>query len=655
MRRERLAALERCARGCSTTTAPIACVLAEVDRRIHELRHELEEDPYTFDRRFLFRVLSMGHSQFAELIGARGPNTQINAACASTTQAVALAEDWIRAGRCRRVADRRRRRRYLGHADGLDRRRLPGDRRGRDRRGGRGRGAAVRPAPSRHDHRHGRRRPRRRERRRRPRARAPADLRGARLGDGEQRVPRHAARRRPHRPRDGATSSRRPRPAASRREEIAGETVFVSHETYTPARGGSAAAEIHALRQVFGDERRSIVIANTKGFTGHPMGVGIEDVVAVKALETGIVPPVPNFKRARSRAGRSSTSRRAAPTRSATRCGWRPASARRSRCAAALDAGAPTAARRTRTSSATTTGSPTARRGAAWLRRASGYDDRSSRSCSTGCASSTKARPAARAAPKPCPHRRMPSRAGGRSSRQPWRREPRAGRSPRRPAAAATSRSRSGAGDRRRADRLPAGPAGPRPRSRGRPRDRHGQAGRGVRGDPRGLRDRARRHAEAARLPDAQPRRRVRPNERAPAVEPQPAPGPLPLAEPAPRRRCSPRRAAPAEAPAAARGGGRRRARCSASSPSRPAIRRTCWTWISISRPISGSTRSSRPRCSRRSARPYGIERDDTLKLRDYPTLNHVVGFVHERATTAVEPQPAAGAAPAPEPAPRRR
>ncbi len=45
----------------------------------------------------------MGHSQFAELIGARGPNTQINSACASTTQAVALAEDWIRRGRCRRV------------------------------------------------------------------------------------------------------------------------------------------------------------------------------------------------------------------------------------------------------------------------------------------------------------------------------------------------------------------------------------------------------------------------------------------------------------------------------------------------------------------------------------------------------------------------
>jgi hypothetical protein len=37
-------------------------------------------------------------------------------------------------------------------------------------------------------------------------------------------------------------------------------------------------------------------MANTKGFTGHPMGVGVEDVIAVKILEHGIVPPVPNFR-----------------------------------------------------------------------------------------------------------------------------------------------------------------------------------------------------------------------------------------------------------------------------------------------------------------------------------------------------------------------
>ena len=82
--------------------------------------------------------------------------------------------------------------------------------------------------------------------------------------------------------------------------------------------------------------RRQVVVTNTKGFTGHAMGAGIEDVVAVKALETGIVPPVPNF-------GDRSGARRAEPvtggtTRSSTRCGWPPGSARRSHDAAAPDA-----------------------------------------------------------------------------------------------------------------------------------------------------------------------------------------------------------------------------------------------------------------------------------------------------------------------------
>ena len=51
-----------------------------------------------------------------------------------------------------------------------------------------------------------------------------------------------------------------------------------------------------ALRQVFGPSADRIVVANTKGYTGHPMAVGIEDVMAVKALETGLVPPVPNLR-----------------------------------------------------------------------------------------------------------------------------------------------------------------------------------------------------------------------------------------------------------------------------------------------------------------------------------------------------------------------
>ena len=43
----------------------------------------------------------------------------------------------------------------------------------------------------------------------------------------------------------------------------------------------------------------------------------------------------------------------------------------------------------------------------------------------------------------------------------------------------------------------------------------------------------------------------------------------------------------------------------------------------------------------------YGIERDESLKLRDYPTLNHVIGFVRDRT-----PQPPAPAVAEPAPAP---
>ena len=59
--------------------------------------------PYGFDRKFLFKVLVLGNSQLAQISGARGPNLQSNAACAGTTQAVGLAHDLLRAGRCDRV------------------------------------------------------------------------------------------------------------------------------------------------------------------------------------------------------------------------------------------------------------------------------------------------------------------------------------------------------------------------------------------------------------------------------------------------------------------------------------------------------------------------------------------------------------------------
>ena len=295
MRRERLAALESLRTRMLDHDGTDPVVLAEVERRIHDVGQQLEQEPYALDRRLLFRLLSMGHSQLAELIGARGPNTQINSACASTTQAISLAEDWIRVGRCRRVlivaADDATSEIMMpwiaagflatGAAatdEVVEEAALPFDQRRHGMLIGMGAaGLMVESASA------------ARERALTPICEvlavetANSAFHGTRLdvahiGGVMEKLIQSAERR------------------GIRREEIAGETVFVSHETYTPARGGSAAAEIHALRQVFGENADRIVIANTKGFTGHPMAVGLEDVMAVKALETGIVPPVPNFR-----------------------------------------------------------------------------------------------------------------------------------------------------------------------------------------------------------------------------------------------------------------------------------------------------------------------------------------------------------------------
>ncbi len=268
----------------------------EVARRIDELRESIEKHPYVFDRRFLLRVLSMGHSQFAELIGARGPNTQINAACATTAQGVSLAEDWIRAGRCRRVivisADDVTSDNMIewfgagflasGAAatdEVVEEAAIPFDRRRHGLIMGMGAAALVVESAE-----------AARERGIRPICEVLTAVTANSAFHGTRLDVQHI----------GLVMENLVAQAESRsgirRKQIAPQMVFVSHETYTPARGGSASAEVHALRQVFGDAADQIVIANTKGYTGHAMATGIEDVLAVKALETGLVPPVANFK-----------------------------------------------------------------------------------------------------------------------------------------------------------------------------------------------------------------------------------------------------------------------------------------------------------------------------------------------------------------------
>jgi 3-oxoacyl-(acyl-carrier-protein) synthase len=69
---------------------------------------------------------------------------------------------------------------------------------------------------------------------------------------------------------------------------FAARAIYVSHETFTPA---CAPAEVSALEAVFGrDGLRALTIASTKGSTGHMMGSGMEDVVSVEALRTRACP-----------------------------------------------------------------------------------------------------------------------------------------------------------------------------------------------------------------------------------------------------------------------------------------------------------------------------------------------------------------------------
>ncbi len=294
-RRGQLATLESLLAGAVEGNGD-STLVQELKRRIEELRVAIDKEPYVFNRRFLLRVLSMGHSQFAEFIGARGPNTQLNAACASTTQAVSLAQDWIHAGRCNRV--------IVVSADDVTSDHLiewmgagflatgaaatdevvadaaiPFDRRRHGMLIGMGAAALVVESAN-----------AARARGIQPICEVLSTTTNNSAFHGTRLDVQHIGQ-----VMETLVSKAEAQSGISRRQ-IAPQTVFVSHETYTPARGGSASAEIHALRRVFGDVADSIVIANTKGFTGHAMGTGIEDVVAVKALETGCVPPVANFK-----------------------------------------------------------------------------------------------------------------------------------------------------------------------------------------------------------------------------------------------------------------------------------------------------------------------------------------------------------------------
>ena len=249
-----------------------------------------------FDRRYLFQILNMGHSQFAQHVGIRGPNTTINLACASATAAFGVAEDWLSNDRCDRVV--------IISADDVT---------GDDLWEWIGAGFAASGAASTHNVVEETALPfdKRRnglilgmgaaafvvERKSEAAARGVqpmAEILGSRISNSAYHGTRldvdHVAQT------VNEFVTEMEEQWGLDRHQMAPDTVFFSHETYTPARGGSAQAEVKALRDTFGQSADALVIANTKGFTGHPMGVGIEDASMFYGLLTGRIPPIANHK-----------------------------------------------------------------------------------------------------------------------------------------------------------------------------------------------------------------------------------------------------------------------------------------------------------------------------------------------------------------------
>lgn len=267
--------------------------------------HSNANKEYEFDRKFLFRVLVLGNAQLAQLAGCRGPNTQTNAACAGTTQAIAMAQDMLISGRAERVV-------VVAGDNASGETLLPwlGS-------GFRALGAATTKAAAED-------------------AALPFDKRrsGMLLGAGGigmvletelsslERL-KHSVLPFEVKARLLATqySNSAYHGAALDRKHIGSELVrflndielihgiskaelathgvYFSHETCTHASSASSCSgnEVAALRAAFGDDLLSkLLILNTKGFTGHPMGVSFEDVTAVEVLLRQTVPPIPNYR-----------------------------------------------------------------------------------------------------------------------------------------------------------------------------------------------------------------------------------------------------------------------------------------------------------------------------------------------------------------------
>ncbi|MAX66847.1 MAG: hypothetical protein CME66_07900 [Halobacteriovoraceae bacterium] len=67
-----------------------------------------------------------------------------------------------------------------------------------------------------------------------------------------------------------------------------------AHGTSTPV---GDIAEINAIKKVFGEHAYKLNVSSTKSMHGHLLGAagGLESVICIKALESGIIPPTINL------------------------------------------------------------------------------------------------------------------------------------------------------------------------------------------------------------------------------------------------------------------------------------------------------------------------------------------------------------------------
>ena len=67
------------------------------------------------------------------------------------------------------------------------------------------------------------------------------------------------------------------------------QCLYVSHDTFTQI---CADTEVEALLLALGDAAYELTITNSKKSTGHTMGVGVEDAIAVFSLQAGVAPSI---------------------------------------------------------------------------------------------------------------------------------------------------------------------------------------------------------------------------------------------------------------------------------------------------------------------------------------------------------------------------